>query len=355
MPYSDPWLKRWPENQLPSEPRKRIPELQRALLDWQRLHGRRDLPWQVRDPYAIWISEVMLQQTQVATGRVRFPIWMQAFPTLTALASAPQAQVLKAWEGLGYYARARNLWRAAQLMQERHGGVFPRDRADRLALPGIGASTASAIAAFAWGEREAIFDANVARVWARWWGDRPLPDAPAEQQRFWWGWAQAVTPKEPEAVRTWTQAVMDLGATVCTARQANCAQCPLRGTCRAYALGDPSRWPAPKPKVAKKPWVIRWAWVEHAGKIAVVQRPAGAPWEGMWGLPEISEGRAPGVLLLSGRQALSHRAVTWSVERPKGRWRDRAWTWVSPAEFLALALPGPLRTWREHWRASDAR
>ena len=168
MAKPDPWAKRWPESDLPSAERAFLPTLQQQLLAWQPRHGRHDLPWHTSDPYGVWVSEVMLQQTQVATGLYRYPAWMRQFPTVASLASASRDDVLVAWEGLGYYNRARNLHAAAQAIVAQHAGVFPEDRTDRLALPGVGPSTASAIGAFAFGKREAIFDGNVARVWSRW-------------------------------------------------------------------------------------------------------------------------------------------------------------------------------------------
>ncbi len=345
MPSSqDPWLKRWPDDQLPELEKQQLPLLRGQLLSWQPRHGRHDLPWHTRDPYGVWVSEVMLQQTQVATGLYRYPAWMARFPTIEALALASEAEVLSAWEGLGYYNRARNLHAAARRIVAVHGGAFPRSRADRLALPGVGPSTASAIGAFAFGEREAIFDGNVARVWSRWWGSRPLPERPADQVRFWWGWAQAATPETPGDIRTWTQGIMDLGATVCTPKKPSCPSCPWKTTCRAFALGTPQAWPLKKPKAERKDWVLPWVWDVNEQGLAVVQRPPGGPWEGLWTLPE-----APGALgseIAKGRHELSHRRIQWSISQtasavePSGVIRR-----VGLAEWEALALPRPLRRW----------
>lgn len=341
MPTADPWSRRWSLDQYPLAEREAIPGLQEKMLRWQARHGRHDLPWHTQDPYGVWVSEVMLQQTQVATGLYRYPAWMARFPTVASLAQAHQDEVLSAWEGLGYYARARNLHAAAQQVVAQHGGVFPAERTDRLALPGVGPSTASAIGAFAFGAHEAIFDGNVARVWSRWWGDRPVPAAPAEQARFWWGWAQATTPSSPDSLRTWTQGIMDLGATVCTPRKPQCPACPWKDSCRAYALGTPEAWPLKKPKLVRKDWTIPWVWDVQDGRLAVLQRGADGPWHGLWALPEAVPQAVP---LAEGKHDLSHRKIQWSiasgfapVEMPVVR--------VTRAEFEALALPRPLRRW----------
>lgn len=327
-----------------------IPELQRRLLEWQRVSGRHDLPWHTRDPYGVWVSEVMLQQTQVSTGWVRYPLWMARFPTLKDLASATEDEVLSEWEGLGYYARARNLRAAAQQVVGRHAGVFPEARNDRLALPGVGPSTASAIGAFAFDRPEAILDGNVARVWSRWWGDRPLPASPSEQTRFWWGWAQAATPTDPRDLHAWTQGMMDLGATICVPKNPRCSQCPWNASCRALALGTPEAWPIKAKKAERKEWVLRWVWKAEEGRVWVIQRPPGGPWEGLWALPE---GEAPlaSPLLGQGKHELSHRRIRWSI-RSSGEtpgtvspWPGGSGKWVTAHEFQALALPRPLRVW----------
>lgn len=342
----DPWLNRLPEDKLPFAAVQKIPELQDKVLAWHALHGRHDLPWQVQVPYAVWVSEVMLQQTQVATGLYRFPSWMRRFPTLKDLADSTVDEVLKEWEGLGYYARARNLHAAAQIVQREHGGVFPSEREARLALPGVGASTASAIGAFGFGMREAILDANVLRVWGRWWADQ-APEGPASvRSRFFWGWAQAATPEGSSQVRAWTQAMMDLGSTVCTPRKPSCNTCPLRESCRAFALEEQEAWPPPARKTKVKEWNLHWAWVIKGGKVAVYRRPAGGPWQGLWALPEM--GAEEGNLIAEGRHALSHRKIRWQIRQvlPESlRAVSLPVEWVELEGFSALALPRPLRAW----------
>lgn len=341
----DPWSRRWPETALPAAELALVPQLQSQLLAWQRRHGRHDLPWHTSDPYGVWVSEVMLQQTQVATGLYRYPAWMTRFPTIQALAAATEDEVLSAWEGLGYYSRARNLRAAAQAIAGQHEGRFPAERADRLALPGVGASTASAVGAFAFGQREAIFDGNVARVWSRWWGDRPLPEAPAEEARFWWGWAQAATPERPEDVRTWTQGIMDLGATVCTPRKPRCPECPWQGSCRALALGTPEAWPRKRARPERREWVLPWLWDVTDEGLAVVQRVNPGPWRGLWALPEGEPGPG-GQRVAEGRHDLSHRRIRWAIEASAEALRFPAPVKrVSMKEWEALALPRPLRRW----------
>lgn len=319
--------------------------LQAALLAWHATNGRHDLPWISTDPYAIWVSEVMLQQTQVSTGRVRFPDWMERFPTVLALARSPIDDVLKAWEGLGYYARARRLHAGAQAVVARHQGVVPRSREARLALPGIGPSTASAIAAFAWGDRESIFDGNVERVWSRWWGDR-APEFPsaAARHRFYWATADAVTPTEPSQVRAWTQAIMDLGATVCTPKTPRCGDCPFATTCRAYALGTPTAWPVRASKNVTVPveaWAFEWRLDPH-GRLLTQQQPMEGRWGGLWvPLRADTAAEAP---LVSGRHRLSHRWIHWSVAEAPPAAPPGAVP-MTRAQWEAAAVPHMLRRW----------
>lgn len=342
----DPWSQRWPEEALPEPERSLLPAIQEQLLAWQPRHGRHDLPWHTSDPYGVWVSEVMLQQTQVATGLYRYPAWMARFPTVASLAAASEDEVLSAWEGLGYYNRARNLHAAAKQIMAQHAGQFPFERVDRLALPGVGPSTAAAIGAFAFGKREAIFDGNVARVWSRWWGNRPLPGKPADQVRFWWGWAQAATPQVPADIRVWTQGMMDLGATVCTPRKPLCPQCPWRHSCRALALGTPEAWPIKKAKLERKEWLLSWGWDVNEHGLAVVQRRQGGPWEGLWTLPETPEEVEAEIELAKGRHELSHRRIQWKIIRPAApdAFAQQVRR-VSMKEWESLALPRPLRRW----------
>jgi A/G-specific adenine glycosylase len=242
------------------------------LLPWYDAHAR-DLPWRVRDgaadPYRVWLSEVMLQQTTIAAVRPRFEAWVARWPTVERLAAADEADVMAAWAGLGYYARARNLLKAARAVAA--AGGFPRTEAGLRALPGLGDYTAAAVAAIAWGERAVVVDANVERVVARLSAiDTPLPAArPAIRAA-----ADAITP----AARSgdFAQAMMDLGATICTPRRPRCLLCPLHSLCQALADGDPERLPV-KPAKKAKP--------QRFGTVFWLERSAASPLPG--------EGRGP--------------------------------------------------------------
>ena len=210
-------------------------KLAAALLPWFDAHGRRDLPWQVNPtPYRVWVSEVMLQQTQVETVKPYFERFMARFPDVAALAQAPQDEVMRLWSGLGYYARARNLHRAAMEILELHGGRLPETFAELIALPGIGRSTAGAILALARGERHAILDGNVKRVLTRVFLVEEPPESAAGLKKL-WALAEACTPDG--RVAEYTQAIMDLGATVCVRSNPACDRCPLASGCRAFATG----------------------------------------------------------------------------------------------------------------------
>lgn len=319
------------------------PALRTDLLAWHAHQGRHHLPWKVSDPYAIWLSEIMLQQTQVSTVLRYFEPWLKRFPTISALADAPEDAVMQSWEGLGYYSRARNLHKAAQHMRDRHAGAMPAARADRLALPGIGPSTASAIGAFAFGQREAIFDGNVRRVWGRWMADRlPEPLTHAQRDRWLWGFAQAVMPDSQRAA-TWTQAVMDLGATVCTPRNPRCEVCPLALSCQARLMGEPEAFPpaAPRPKVEN--WDLHWVWVVHEGRLATVHRPAGGVWGRLWSLPE--QAIPLGAIQAQGKHQLSHRKIRWDIHRADRLPDDPAIVWLDRESWEKQAWPQPLRRW----------
>ncbi len=215
------------------------------VVAWQRAHGRHDLPWQrTRDPYRIWLSEIMLQQTQVATVVPYYDRFLAAFPDVAALAAAPEDRVLERWSGLGYYRRAHHLHAAAKMVVARHGGAFPRDPSAIAALPGIGRSTAAAIAAFAFGARAAILDGNVKRVLARHRGIGGYPGAPRVERTL-WALAESLLPAR--GIETYTQALMDLGATICTRAAPRCAACPVAAGCVARRSGRAAELPSPRP------------------------------------------------------------------------------------------------------------
>ncbi len=218
---------------------KRPPELAELLLAWFEVHGRRNLPWQQDPtPYRVWISEVMLQQTQVETAKPYFERFIERFPDAATLAAAPQDEVLRLWSGLGYYARARNLHRGAQQVAAEHDGRLPESLDELMALPGIGRSTAGAILALARGQRHPILDGNAKRVLARVFLIEDAPESTSGVRKL-WEHAEACTPRS--RVAEYTQAIMDLGATVCTRANPACVACPLRIRCRA--VGDGERRP----------------------------------------------------------------------------------------------------------------
>jgi A/G-specific adenine glycosylase len=260
-----------------------------ALLGWFERHGRKDLPWQ-RDPtpYRVWVSEIMLQQTQVSTVIPYYERFMARFPDVASLAAAPVDEVLHLWSGLGYYARARNLHRAAQAVVGEHGGDFPAGLAAVNALPGIGRSTAGAILALARGERHAILDGNVKRVLARYFGVDGWPGLPAVEARL-WQLAEACTP--PSEAAAYTQAIMDLGATLCTRSRPACGLCPLAAGCVALGAGRQAELPAPRPRQRVRRRERTHVLVVLRGDASVLleQRPATGLWGGLWGLPEFAD------------------------------------------------------------------
>lgn len=204
----------------------------RRLIDWQRQHGRHDLPWQVKDPYSVWLSEIMLQQTQVATVLDYYPRFLTKFPTVQSLAAAPQDEVLSLWAGLGYYSRARNLHKAAQQVVGQFGGIFPSERKDLETLCGVGRSTAAAISAFAFNRRETILDGNVKRVLCRVFAQDGNPQDKKFENSL-WTLAESLLPSENTDMPAYTQGLMDLGATVCKRTKPLCHQCPMADICEA--------------------------------------------------------------------------------------------------------------------------
>jgi A/G-specific adenine glycosylase len=255
-----------------------------ALLRWYDHDGRKNLPWQVdRTPYRVWVSEIMLQQTQVATVVAYYQRFMARFPDVRALASARLDEVLHLWSGLGYYARARNLHRAAQVVVQRYKCEFPGTLAEMMTLPGIGRSTAGAILALARDERHPILDGNVKRVLTRYFGVDGFPGESAVERRL-WELADACTPQARLA--DYTQAIMDLGATVCTRAQPACLLCPIHAQCVARTANAQDRYPAPRPRRVR-PQREAWLVLARRGrKVLLERRPPTGIWGGLWGLPE---------------------------------------------------------------------
>ena len=330
------------------------------VVAWQGTHGRHDLPWQQsRDPYRIWLSEIMLQQTQVATVLPYYSRFLATFPDVASLAAAPIGQVLELWSGLGYYRRAHHLHAAARSIAERHGGVFPSSASELAALPGVGRSTAAAIAALAFGARAAILDGNVKRVLARHRGIEGFPgETPVE--RALWAIAEALLPNRD--IERYTQGVMDLGATVCTRSAPRCEACPLAADCVARIEGRADRLPSPRPRKAVPQREVRVLVIERAGEILFERRPPTGVWSGLWSLPEVATdadidavlrqrfGAEPRAIevLPPLRHGFTHFTLTLHPMRIAVRgWRARAeapeHVWLGRGDALRAALPAPIK------------
>jgi A/G-specific adenine glycosylase len=334
------------------------------VIAWQHRHGRNTLPWQnTRDPYRVWLSEIMLQQTQVTTVLDYYARFLRRFPDVAALAAAPLDDVLALWGGLGYYSRARNLHRCAQAVVQQHDGAFPRSAAMLMELPGIGRSTAAAIAAFCFGERVAILDGNVKRVLTRALGfDADL--ALAANERKLWHEAQSLLPER--GIERYTQGLMDLGATLCTTRAPRCDLCPLATTCVAQAQGRPDRYPVKTRKLKRGARRNAMLWlVDAQQRLWLTQREYKGVWAGLWTLPLFDSLDALHALLRGWpglgealppiNHALTH--FDWRLEP----WRHAlgarvsaarrmaieaalpAGAWLEREEALALGLPAPIR------------
>jgi A/G-specific adenine glycosylase len=339
------------------------PTFAQRVLRWQRTQGRHHLPWQgTRDPYRVWLSEVMLQQTQVATVLVYYARFLERFPTVHHLAAAPLADVLALWSGLGYYSRARNLHRAAQVVVDEQGGRFPTTAAGLQALPGIGRSTAAAIAAFCFGERAAILDGNVKRVLARALGfEGDLARAP-ETARL-WALAESLLPDD--GIESYTQGLMDLGAGVCLARAPRCDACPLAAGCVARAQGRPEGYPVKTRRLRRGARFSAWLWLQRREQVWLVLRPERGIWGGLWSLPEFEsvdaalaelaplpgapEPRPPFVHVLTHLD-WTLQPLHWPLpDRPTrrldallaARWPQGRW--VAMTDALSLGVPTPLR------------
>jgi A/G-specific adenine glycosylase len=322
----------------------------RRLLAWYATQAR-ELPWRgQQDPYAIWISEIMLQQTRVETVIPFYDRWMRRFPTVSSLARAPERAVLKAWEGLGYYARARNLQRAARLIHARYADQLPSDVAALRELPGIGRYTAGAIASIAFGLDEAALDGNIRRVLARVFNFRQVADSPEGAQKL---WELAAAQLPAGRAGDYNQALMDLGATVCLARDPRCAVCPLRSLCRARRLGVQHLLPVMRLKRAVPHYTEGAAVILRAGCVLIVQRPAAALLGGLWEFPngraKVDPSRELAKLIHQAYQieirrretlgvvehAYTHFKVTVQVFRAEARkiGRKHPGKWVDPADL----------------------
>jgi A/G-specific adenine glycosylase len=326
------------------------------LIAWQKRHGRRSLPWQgTSDPYRIWLSEVMLQQTQVSAVIPYYERFLRRFPTVEALAAASEDEVLRLWSGLGYYARGRNLHAAAKTVSQL--GSFPRTAAEIETLPGIGKSTAAAIAAFAFGERAAILDGNVKRVLARYFGIEGWPGEKAVESAL-WERANRLLPKND--IETYTQALMDLGATVCV-RSPKCEACPVSRACVARKESKTAEIPAPRPRKALPQRAVTWLLLLDRGQILLEKRPAPGIWGGLWSFPEAPAKDVDGhcrrsfgcqVRSTKTLEALEHgfthfrlriQPLLCQVARTPNAQSPGA-LWVDIGEVSEAAVPAPVRT-----------
>jgi A/G-specific adenine glycosylase len=333
----------------------------RELLRWYDHHGRKDLPWQhPREAYRVWLSEIMLQQTQVVTVIGYFQRFVDRLPTLVDLAEADEDTVLALWSGLGYYRRARFLHRAAQLCVERHGGELPRDLDALMALPGIGRSTAGAILAQAHGLRFPILDGNVKRVLSRYHGVAGFTGESAVEKQL-WRHADTHTPEERTA--DYTQAIMDLGATVCVRSKPLCLLCPHAASCVAHRDGLTAMLPTAKP--GKKVPTRSLAMLllrDASGRILLEKRGPQGVWSGLWSLPEATDSGAAGSVasafarvgdadpLPAFTHVFSHykldvSPILFDHAAPLAAVADRAdRRWCGRDEIAALGLPAPVRT-----------
>ena len=332
-----------------------------TVLKWYQRYGRHDLPWQGQNAYRVWLSEIMLQQTQVSTVIPYYRKFIKRFPNLKSLANASIDEVLQHWQGLGYYARARNLHKAAQAIRDRHRGRFPRQFDAVAALPGVGRSTAGAILSFAYGQRWPILDGNVKRVLARcfrvpgWYGQ-------SDTMKQLWYLADSVTPDENAA--DFNQAMMDIGSMLCLKRNPKCEACPLKTMCSSYRHHSQAQYPQKKPARAKPHKRTLMLLHRHEDEILLWRRPPSGIWGGLWSLPEVDDERAielwqqsflattqaprkiqPDVI----RHQFTHYSLDISLaiielESESSQIFDRDnYTWVNLGDLGNYGLPTPVR------------
>ena len=342
-------------------------EFAEHVIAWQRQNGRHDLPWQAtRDSYPVWLSEIMLQQTQVAAVIPYFTRFIARFPDIASLASAGENDVLMLWSGLGYYARARNLHRAARIVVERHGGVFPRQYDAIAALPGIGRSTAAAIAVFVSGARHPILDGNVKRVLARCFG---IPGYPGEKKIENRMWELAATLLPERDIEAYTQGLMDLGAGICTRHRPRCGSCPLGDECVARRDNRISELPSAKPRkpVPEKSTVM--LILQRNDEILLEKRPVPGVWGGLWSFPEVGDAKEAAAFLHARfgaavktdrgmpviRHGFTHFTLTITpallrVTRLEPRLHSPGHVWLTIEDAIGAAVPAPVRAILRHLR-----
>ncbi|CAN5239324.1 A/G-specific adenine glycosylase [soil metagenome] len=324
-----------------------FPKFRRALLAWSAAHGR-DLPWRrTRDPYAILVSELMLQQTQVATVLSYYREWLRRFPDVRTLAAASASDVLHAWQGLGYYARARNLHAAAKIIVEQHRGTFPTSAEEIRKLPGVGRYTANAVATFAFDHSLPIVEANTARLLARLLNLQLRIDSTAGQQHL-WSLATGLLPRHNAG--THNSALMDLGALICTPGQPNCPACPVREFCTAV---HPAKLPLKKPRTELKQLTEHHSYIRRNGSILLEQSTD--RWRGMWIFPRLANPPAAAPLHQSHFPFTHHRVALriFKTKAPRGMAANQKWTKVEEVEQIAMPSPHR-RALRELLAASAA-
>jgi len=342
-------------------------EFSEKIVRWQRTHGRNSLPWQnTGDPYRVWLSEIMLQQTQVATVLVYYNRFLARFPAIGDLAAATQDEVLALWSGLGYYSRARNLHQCAQDIIKLHGGRFPESAQGLQTLPGIGRSTAAAIASFCFGERVAILDGNVKRVLARLLAFS-ADLAKGGNERSLWDQATGLLPRQDLAASMppYTQGLMDLGATICTARRPRCLLCPVQAMCQGFASGDAEKYPVKTRKLIRGNQAMSLLWAKRPdGAIWLEKRPGAGIWGGLYCLPAFRSDDELKAQLPDAVQdrlealpgfvhALTHKdlhltpwVAGFHADEPMPRTiasETRPAAWFSRASLPNLGLPAPIR------------
>lgn len=314
---------------------KQIREFRRVVLTWFEDYGR-DLPWRrTRDPYAVLVSEVMLQQTQVATVIPYYNEWLCRFPNVSALAKASEADVLRAWQGLGYYRRAQNLREAARAIEEIHGGRLPRTIEAIRSLPGVGRYTAHAVATFAFDQPVPIVETNIARVLARLFNLRQPIDANAGRETLWRA-ARSLVPAT--LARSFNSALMDLGATVCTAKEPNCQACPVKGFC---AAPDPERLPVKRRRRPMLRLTESHVFIVRSGRVLLercTQR-----WRGMWMLPRLGKAGRKRHPVHRSSFPFTHHRVTLQVFRGRAEACNARQRWVRKRDLAFVALPSPHR------------
>ncbi len=322
-----------------------------SVITWQKRYGRHDLPWQTKsnqtpDPYAIWVSEIMLQQTQVAAVMGYYAKFMRRFPSIKQLANATQDEVLQHWSGLGYYSRARNLHGAAQKIMDDFNGKFPQSFGDILSLPGIGHSTAAAISTFAFNQPMPILDGNVKRVFARHFNIAGWPSLPKVQQTM---WQIAIRENPQEDAIAYTQGLMDLGATLCTRSKPKCPVCPVNTSCAALANHNVSQLPTPKPRKAIPERNIYFLVYQNSNDILLERRANKGIWGGLWSFPEAETLPPNGQENMQLLPQFSHTFTHFKLHIQPVLIQSAAQAimsnslWIGLEEAMEAAIPTPVR------------